>query len=154
MRKFIAVLMLLVFGTPAALADGAPAMKPEAMLKMVQDFYRLSREVDRRGMAAVEDIMALVHDDARYIHTEYASEYDKAAWIDGYKRRIARAHTEREGETVITNHIAGKNILITERTARWSDMEGGQRVHHEKTGMVATYQFKGGKLWRIKEYWE
>lgn len=156
MKKLILALAVMV-ASPVVHAAGeeaaAPAvMQAEEMLGMVRSFIRASGEVSQRGMAAVEDVMALMHEDMRYIHLEYGADFDKAAMLEGYKRRIARAAT-RGSKVTIHKHITGKNIVIIEASGTYERKVDDGWQPRSYDGHVTTYEFKDGKIWRVREYW-
>jgi len=132
---------------------GTPeVMQADEMLSMVRSFIRASGEVSQRGMAAVEDVMALMHEDMRYIHLEYGADFDKAAMREGFERRIARAAT-RGSQVTIQNHITGKNIVILETSGTYDRKVDDGWQPRSYDGHVTTYEFKDGKIWRVREYW-
>lgn len=156
MKQLLLALALLVGATGARAADdGAPAvMGEEAMTAMVDAWYRLSgQELDDRGEAGIESVMALMHEDMRYVHREYDADFDRAMLTDGFRRRLERADT-RNSTNTITNLIAGKNMVVVERSTAY---ERRTETGWEKRGeedLVTLFEFRDGKIWRITEYWD
>lgn len=156
MKKLFLAIAVMMASPVVHAADEtvtAPVMMEDAeMLGMVRSFIRASGEVSQRGMDAVADVMALMHEDMRYIHLEYDADYDKAAMLDGYKRRIARAAT-RGSNVTINNHITGKNIVIVETSGTYEYKGEGGWEPGSFDGHVTTYEFRDGMIWRVREYW-
>lgn len=153
--KQMMMVLLLLGGISAGTAanDNSERMAPQAMLAMVSAFFDNSDAVSSDGMAAVDRVMALMHKDMRYLHPEYGADYDYAALLDGYQRRIARA-SSRNSSTVITNSIAGKNMVAVEHKGSWESKRDGIWVPRAQEGFVTVFEFKDGKIWRVTEYWD
>lgn len=156
MKQLLFALALLMGATGAQAADdGAPVvMSEDAMTAMVHAWFRLSgQELEDRGEAGIEPIMALMHEDMRYVHREYDADYDRELLIDGFRRRLQRASTRGSTNTV-TNLIAGKNMVVVERSTAY---ERRTEAGWEKRGeddLVTLFEFRDGKIWRIAEYWD
>lgn len=158
MKQLLILLGLGLTALTGAVADDQkPAMTEatlteDAMVQMVNDWYRLTSEIHSED--DIPGIMALMHDEMAYIHLEYDANYDRALLIDGFKRSLKRANT-RNGTDTITNLIAGKNMVVTNRDIGWEQKGAdGSWTAQTATGLVTLFEFKDGKIWRIKEYWD
>lgn len=138
---------LFLFAAPARAAD------EQSLAQIVERYYALEDGVEQGGAATIEAILDLMHADMRYQHPEFGVNYDQAGLKDGYERRIARGWI-RNNKTIITNMIVGKNMIALERSSTWEDRRTGSWEKRSSEGLVATFEFKDGKIWRVREFWE
>lgn len=148
---------LIIMLSPATLVQAQNAtgatMKEEAMIKLVNSWFERTAELAIKGETGIEDVMALMHDDMSYIHTEYGANMDRDGLIAGFKRRLTRA-SSRNSKTEITNRIMGKNMMATSRNISYERRTDNGWEARSSEGLVAVFEFRDGKIWRITEYWD
>lgn len=153
---FIALWFILLptISKPAFSEGGSgKPMAEKDMTCMVTRWLNLTSRLDEKGPTGIPEIMALMHDDMVYTHTEFDANYDRAGLIDGFERSLKRADS-RAGTFLITNIITGKNMVVTKRNIAWEEKTSEGWVHGKKDDLTTLFEFRDGKIWRITEYWD
>jgi hypothetical protein len=100
----------------------------------------------------VDALLALTHDDVKYIHVQYEANFTKDTWRKAFLRNIELGRYQKtdKNQIRILNSIEGKNHIAIEYSHGVIQANG----KWEKTNKyLAIFGFTDGKLSLIKELW-
>lgn len=134
--------------------DAAKECTTECQVKQVEAYFGALDKVSLKNSNAgdIDALLALMHDDVKYIHVEYQANFNKAIWRKAFMRNLQRgAYNDSEAEEMrLVRYIPGKNHLAVEyshgerkRDGRWvaGDLN------------LAVFGFTEGKISLIRELW-
>ncbi|MBQ4915856.1 nuclear transport factor 2 family protein [Maribacter sp. MMG018] len=119
---------------------------------ILNQYYKLNLKVFQQNSTIedIDNIFELFTDDFTYVHPKYGGIYTREDLYNGYKRN--QSNGGYDGSVVdikIENSIYGLNAITVSK--RFIKKEDGKVVKGDK--QMALFEFKGGKIFMIKEYW-
>jgi uncharacterized protein with WD repeat len=123
-------------------------------LEQVKAYFFALDKVAKKGSTSsdVDAILALTHDDVKYIHVQYEANFTKDTWRKAFLRNIELGRYQKtdKNQIRILNSIEGKNHIAIEYSHGVIQANG----KWEKTNKyLAIFGFTDGKLSLIKELW-
>jgi hypothetical protein len=100
----------------------------------------------------IDLLLALTHDDVKYIHVEYEANFTKELWRKAFIRNLERGayQNNANNEMHVLNSIFGKNHVAIEYSHGVIQPNGTW----EKTEpLLVVFGFTNGKISLIKELW-
>jgi len=123
-------------------------------LEQVKAYFSALDKVAKKGStsADIDALLALTHDDVKYIHVEYEANFTKGAWRKAFLRNLELGRYQKtdKNQIRILNSIAGKNHLAIEYS-HGVIQENGEWIKTDK--YLVVFGFTDGKLSLIKELW-
>ena len=128
--------------------------KTACQLQQVQSYFAALDKIAKEGStpADIEALLALTHDDVRYIHVQYEADFTKDTWRKAFLRNLELGRYQKtdKNQIRILNSIAGKDHIAIEYSHGVINCNG----EWEKTdNYLALFGFTDGKLSLIKELW-
>jgi hypothetical protein len=123
-------------------------------LEQVKAYFSALDKVAKKGSTStdVDALLALTHDDVKYVHVQYEANFTKDSWRKAFLRNIELGRYQKtdKNQIRILNSIVGKNHLAIE----YSHGVFQENGKWEKTNnYLAIFGFTDGKLSLIKELW-
>jgi len=148
--KTAGILTLLAIMQPTF----AQECNSSCQLQQVNAYFSALDKVSRKGSTSknIDDLLALTHDDVKYIHVEYEASFTKETWRKAFLRNleIDRYQNSDKNQIRILKSIAGKNHVAVEYSHGVIQQDG----QWKKTDQyLALFGFTNGKLSLIKELW-
>jgi ketosteroid isomerase-like protein len=118
----------------------------------LNQYYKLNLKVFQQNstLEDIDNIFELFTDDFTYVHPKYGGVYTREDLYNGYKRN--QENGGYDGSVVdikIEKNIYGLNAITVSK--RFITKEDGKVVEGDE--QMALFEFKNGKIFRIKEYW-
>ena len=142
------LLLVCIMVCGAARAQEATLQHKDSLNTIVDEYYRLNVKVFQTGstVADIDEIFSLFTDDFEYIHPKYGGTYSRQDLYNGYVRNQKNGGYDGSVTDVkVLRRIAGLNAVVTEKV--FITTEGNE------TPQMALFEFRDGKISRIKEYW-
>jgi len=135
-------------------ATWAAGCNTSCQLEQIQSYFSALDDVGRKGstIKTIDSLLALVHDDVRYIHVEYQADFTKESWREAFIRNLKRGayqHTQNHKIRVI-NTIFGKNHVAVEYSHGVINPSG---LWQKDDALLVLFGFKDDKISLIKELW-
>jgi len=122
-------------------------------LNMVLDkYYKLNIKAFQSGSTIkdIDNIFNLFTDNFTYVHPKYGGVYTRDVLYKGYKRNQEKgSYNGKIVDIKVTSKIIGLNAIAV--TKRFIKMENGKIIEGKEE--MAVFEFKDGKIIKIKEYW-
>jgi hypothetical protein len=123
-------------------------------LEQIKSYFSALDKVSRKN-SSVEDIdslLALTHEDVKYIHVEYEANFTKVSWRKAFIRNLERGayQTSAKNEKRILNTIFGKNHTAIEYSNGVIQQDG---TWQQTEPLLVVFGFTNGKISLIKELW-
>ena len=123
-------------------------------LEQVKAYFFALDKVAKKGSTSsdVDALLALTHDDVKYIHVQYEANFTKDTWRKAFLRNIELGRYQKtdKNQIRILNSKEGKNHIAIEYSHGVIQANG----KWEKTNKyLAIFGFTDGKLSLIKELW-
>ncbi|MCK0107877.1 nuclear transport factor 2 family protein [Flavobacteriaceae bacterium S0825] len=124
----------------------------DSLNTILDKYYELNLKVFQSGSTIkdIDNIFNLFTDDFTYVHPKCGGVYTRENLYNGYKRNQEKG--SYNGKTVdikVTSKIIGLNAIAV--TKRFIRKEDGKTVEGKE--QMAVFEFKDGKIIKIKEYW-
>ncbi len=119
---------------------------------VLKKYYELNLKVFQSGSTIkdIDNIFHLFTDDFTYVHPKYGGVYTRDFLYKGYKRNQEKgSYNGKIIDIKVTNKIIGLNAIAV--TKRFIKKEGGKIIEGDE--QMAVFEFKEGKIVKIKEYW-
>ena len=100
----------------------------------------------------IDSLLALTHDDVKYIHVEYEANFTKESWRKAFTRNLKRGAYQNsdKNEIRIINTIFGKNHTAVEYSHGVIQQDG---TWQQTAPFLVIFGFTDGKISLIKELW-
>ncbi len=123
-------------------------------LDQIKSYFSALDKVSRKGLSIedIDSLLALMHDNVKYIHVEYEANFDKESWRKAFIRNLKRGAYQNtvKNEKCIINSILGKNHIaieyshgVTQENGTWQQTEP----------LLVLFGFTEGKISLVKELW-
>ena len=87
-------------------------------LEQIKLYFSALDKVSRKdsSISDIDYLLALMHDDVKYIHVEYEANFNKGSWRKAFIRNLKRGAYQNttKNEKRIINSILGKNHIAIE----------------------------------------
>lgn len=148
--KALAGLSLLILSN-LTIAKGC---EDACQIAQVKAYFSALDKVAKKGStpADIDALLALTHDDVKYVHVEYEANFTKDTWRSAFLRNLelGRYQNTDKNQIRILNSISGKNHVAIEYS-HGLIQENGEWKKTDK--YLAVFGFRDGKLSLIKELW-
>ncbi len=152
MKKFTFSLILFLLISIGINAQEKVVTHKDSLNQIVKEYYDLNLKLFQAG-SKVEDVnnlFKLFAEDFTYVHPKYGGIYSRENLYNGYIRNQKNgAYNGKVVAIKIDNKIIGLNAVAVEK--RFVEKKGNE-IKDGKTEMTL-FEFKGGKISRIFEYW-
>ncbi|WP_417238912.1 DUF4440 domain-containing protein [Bizionia sp.] len=150
--KFV-ILTALLFGVlHFAQAQQSNLTHKDSLNHTLNQYYKRNLKVFQQNstLKDIDNIFELFTDDFTYVHPKYGGIYTREDLYNGYKRnQDNRGYDGSVVDIKIENIIYGLNAITVSK--RFITKHEGKRV--EGNEQMALFEFKNGKISKIKEYW-
>lgn len=148
----ILIATLLFGGLYLAQAQQSNLTHKDSLNFALNQYYKLNLKVFQQNstLEDIDNIFELFTDDFTYVHPKYGGVYTREDLYNGYKRN--QNNGGYDGSVIdikIENSIYGLNAITVSK--RFITNENGKVVEGDE--QMALFEFKNGKISRIKEYW-
>lgn len=152
MKKFTFSLILFLLISIGINAQEKVVTHKDSLNQIVKEYYDLNLKLFQAD-SKVEDVnnlFKLFAEDFTYVHPKYGGIYSRENLYNGYIRNQKNgAYNGKVVAIKIDNKIIGLNAVAVEK--RFVEKKGNE-IKDSKTEMTL-FEFKGGKISRIFEYW-
>lgn len=124
----------------------------DSLNHVLEKYYELNLKVFQPSSTIkdVDNIFNLFTDDFTYVHPKYGGVYTRENLYNGYKRNQKKgSYNGKIVDIKVTNKIIGLNAIAV--TKKFIKKEDGKIVEGKE--QMAVFEFKDGKIAKIKEYW-
>lgn len=148
--KFIFSILLFVLSSNVFAVD----CNSTCQLNQINSYFDGLDKVSRKGsnIKDIDALLALTHDEVKYIHVEYEANFTKVSWRKAFIRNLERGayqNTEKN-EMRIINTIFGKNHTAIEYSHGVVQQDG---TWQQTKPLLIVFGFTDGKISLIKELW-
>lgn len=149
--KFI-IITLFFSGLHFAQAQQSILTHKDSLNYALNQYYKLNLKVFQQNstLKDIDNIFELFTDDFIYVHPNYGGVYTREDLYNGYKRN--QKNGGYDGSVIdikIEKIIYGLNAITVSK--RFITQIDGKVVEGDE--QMALFEFKNGKIFRIKEYW-
>lgn len=152
MKKFTFTFVLFLLISVGIKAQEKIVTHKDSLNHIVKQYYDLNLKLFQAD-SKVEDVnnlFKLFAEDFTYVHPKYGGIYSRENLYNGYIRNQKNgAYNGKVVAIKIDNKITGLNAVVVEK--RFVEKTGSE-IKDGKTEMTL-FEFKGGKISRIFEYW-
>lgn len=123
-------------------------------LEQINAYFSALDKISRKGsnIKNIDDLLALTHNEVKYIHVEYQANFSKKLWREAFIRNLKRGaySKSKENEVRISNSIFGKNNTAIEYSHGVIQSDGSWQPGKPR---LVIFSFTEGKISLIKELW-
>jgi hypothetical protein len=123
-------------------------------LEQIKLYFSALDKVSRKdsSISDIDYLLALMHDDVKYIHVEYEANFNKGSWRKAFIRNLKRGAYQNttKNEKRIINSILGKNHIAIEYSHGVTQEDG---TWQKTKPLLVLFGFTEGKISLIKELW-
>jgi len=104
------------------------------------------------GIKDIDSLLALTHDNVKYVHVEYEANFTKKSWREAFIRNLKQGAYQNtfKNEIRILNTIFGKNYTAIEYSHGLVQSDGTWQATEP---LLVIFGFTNGKISLIKELW-
>ncbi|MEL7003397.1 MAG: nuclear transport factor 2 family protein [Bacteroidota bacterium] len=149
----VSILLLLFFAdiSKAQEVDVNQAHR-DSLNSIINQYYSLNVKVFQSNSTIedIDNIFGLYTDDFTYIHPKYGGTYSRQDLYEGYVRNQKNGGYDGSVTDIkVINRIVGLNAVVVEK--KFIKKVNNQIV--EGDSQMTLFEFKGGKISKIFEYW-
>ena len=152
MNNIIKIIGFLLIFTPNI--SWASDCLSKCQITQVEAYFEALDKVARKGSTVtdIDNLLALMHDDVKYVHVEYEADFNKDTWRKAFQRNLnlGRYQKSNKHEKRILKSISGKNHIAIEYS-NGVIQKDGQWLQGEP--LLAVFRFQDGKISLVKELW-
>jgi len=152
--KFIYTIVFLLSGLLFSHVAAATSCSSTCQLTEIKSYFLALDKVSRQGSSItdIDNLLALMHDDVKYIHVEYQANFDKQSWRKAFIRNLNRGAYQNtiNNEKRILNNIQGNNYVAIEYSHGVIQDNG---TWQQTEPLLVLFGFKDGKISLVKELW-
>jgi len=147
---------LCLFFSPLTVADSVTINECtiECQIKQIEAYFAALDRISLKNSNTddIDALLALMHDDVKYIHVEYQANFNKESWRRAFIRNLKRGvyQDSNAEEMHMVRYIPGKNHIAVEYSHGERKVDGSW-VPGELN--LAVFGFKDGKISLIRELW-
>lgn len=147
----IGILVACLVLTNSAFAENCSS---SCQLNQIELYFSALDKISRKGSSRedIDALLALTHDDVKYIHVEYEANFTKSSWRKAFIRNLERGAYQNSANNKmrITNQIFGENHVAIEYAHGLVQQDGSWK---KSEPLLILFQFTNGKISLIKELW-
>ena len=149
-NRFVFAILLLVLSNNVFALD----CNSTCQLKQINSYFDGLDKVARKSSSVkdIDALLALTHDEVKYIHVEYEANFTKKTWRKAFIRNLERGAYQNtdNNEIRILNTIFGKNYTAIEYSHGVVQQDGAWKQAEPR---LILFGFTDGKISLIKELW-
>jgi len=123
-------------------------------LNQINSYFAALDKVSRKNsnIKDIDLLLALTHDEVKYVHVEYEANFTKESWRKAFVRNLKRGayQNSADNEMRVINTIFGKNHIAVEYSHGVIQQSG---IWQPTDSLLVIFGFKDGKISLIKELW-
>mgnify|MGYP000291147561 CR=1 FL=1 len=132
----------------------AASCESTCQLNQINSYFAALDKISRKDSTPddIDSLLALTHDDVKYVHVEYEANFTKESWRKAFIRNLERGAYQNSvnNEMRIINTIFGKNYTAIEYSHGVIQQDG---TWQQTEPLLVLFGFTGGKISLIKELW-
>ncbi|MEW6997417.1 nuclear transport factor 2 family protein [Colwelliaceae bacterium BS250] len=132
----------------------AESCDSSCQLSQINSYFAALDNVSRKNSSIkdIDSLLALTHQDVKYIHVEYQANFTKESWRKAFIRNLERGAYQNSdiNEMRIINSIYGKNHTAIEYSHGVIQPDG---TWQQTAPLLVIFGFTDGKISLIKELW-
>lgn len=152
--KFILMLGLVLTSLVSSKQVLASSCDSACQLTQINSYFSALDKVSLKNSSVqdIDSLLALTHDDVKYIHVEYEANFNKQSWRKAFIRNLKRGayQNSANNEKRILNSIFGKNHTAIEYAHGVIQADG---TWQQAEPRLVLFAFTDGKISLIKELW-
>lgn len=152
--KFILIVGLVFTSFIASKPVLASNCDSSCQLAQINLYFSALDQVSRKSSSIkdIDSLLALTHDDVKYVHVEYEANFNKESWRKAFIRNLERGayQNSTKDEKRVINRIFGKNHIAVEYAHGVIQPDGAWQQTKPR---LAIFGFTNGKISLIKELW-
>ncbi|WP_340680851.1 hypothetical protein [Paraglaciecola sp.] len=152
--KYILIIGLIFAGLVSSKATLASDCDSTCQLAQINSYFSALDKVSLKNSTIndIDSLLALTHDDVKYIHVEYEANFTKDTWRKAFIRNLERGayQNSSENEMRVINTIFGKNHIAIEYSHGVIQPNGAWQPTEP---LLVIFGFTNGKISLIKELW-
>ncbi len=123
-------------------------------LEQVNAYFAALDRVSKKDSTVndIDNLLALTHDDVKYIHLDYQANFTKDAWRKAFLRNLelGRYQKTEKNQIRILRSIPGKKHVAIEYSHGVIKQDGQWK---KTDNYLAIFGFTDGQIFLIKELW-
>ena len=123
-------------------------------LTQINSYFSALDKVSRKNSSIkdIDSLLALTHDDVKYVHVEYEANFNKESWRKAFIRNLERGayQNSSKNEKRVLNSIFGINHTAIEYSHGVIQPDGTWKQAEPR---LVIFGFTNGKISLIKELW-
>lgn len=143
-------LFLVIFSNQTIAED----CNENCQLAQVKTYFSALDKISKAGSTTsdIEALLALTHEDVKYLHVEYQANFTKDTWRKAFERNLGleRYQKTEKNQIRILNSIKGNNHIAIEYSHGLIDDDGKWEPTNK---YLALFGFKDGKIVLVRELW-
>ena len=152
--KYILILVLIFAGLVSSKATLASDCDSTCQLAQINSYFSALDKVSLKNSTIndIDSLLALTHDDVKYIHVEYEANFTKELWRKAFIRNLERGayQNSSKNEMRVLKSIFGKNHTAIEYSHGVIQSDG---TWQQTEPLLVVFAFTNGKISLIKELW-
>ena len=132
----------------------AASCDSNCQLNQITSYFLALDKISRKGSSSedIDSLLALTHDDVKYIHVEYEANFTKESWRKAFVRNLERGAYQKseKNEMRVMNTIFGKNHIAIEYSHGVIQQDG---TWQQTEPLLVIFGFTDGKISLVKELW-
>jgi hypothetical protein len=152
--KFLLIMGFAFTSLLASKSTLAANCDSNCQLSLINSYFSALDRVSRKNSTIndIDSLLALTHDDVKYIHVEYEANFTKGLWRKAFIRNLERGayQNSTNNEMRVVNTIFGKNHMAIEYSHGVIQPNG---TWNPTEPLLVIFGFTNGKISLIKELW-
>lgn len=152
--KFILIAGLLLTSFILPIPVLALTCDSICQLSQIKSYFLALDKVSLKNSSIkdIDSLLALTHDEVKYIHVEYEANFNKESWRKAFIRNLERGAYQKsvKNEQHILNSILGKNHIAIEYAHGVIQPDG---TWQQAQPRLVIFGFTNEKISLIKELW-
>lgn len=152
--KFIFIIGLVFTSFISLKPALASSCDSTCQLTQINSYFSALDKVSRKNSTIkdIDSLLALTHDDVKYVHVEYEANFNKESWRKAFIRNLDRGAYQKntKNEMRVLNNIFGKNYIAIEYSHGVIQPDG---TWQQTEPLLVIFGFTNGKISLIKELW-
>ncbi len=132
----------------------ASTCESDCQLNQIKGYFIALDKISRKGSSNedIDNLLALMHDEVKYVHVEYQANFNKTSWREAFIRNLKRGFYQNDdkNEMRVSNTIFGKNYTAIEYSHGLIQQDGSWQPSEP---LLVLFGFKDGKISLVKELW-
>ncbi|SFZ92418.1 hypothetical protein SAMN05428642_102712 [Flaviramulus basaltis] len=150
--KILVSIFLILLTTNKIIAQDATKAHKDSLETIVYKYYDLNLKIFQENSTVndIDNAFELFTDDFTYVHPKYGGIYTREDLYNGYVRNQKNGgYDGKITDIKILNKIVGLNAVVVQK----SFVEKKDSKIKDGEPEMTLFEFRGGKISRIFEYW-